>query len=79
MKRQNFLKALAGLGFVGAMPKALKAEKEEFVITSSDGRTAWDFEGNEVWQEKLRDTHITKYDGDSITYWSGERWIPYRP
>ena len=50
MKRKGFLKALAGLGAVAAVPSVLKAE-EEFAITSSDGRTAWDSEGNEVYAE----------------------------
>lgn len=48
MRRSGFLKALAGLGAVAVAPKVLK-EEEGFVVTSEDGRTAWDSEGNQVW------------------------------
>jgi len=50
MYRLNFLKALAGLGFVATVPKM--KDEEEFAITSSDGKTAWDQDGNQVYQER---------------------------
>jgi len=50
MHRANFLKAIAGLGAFGMMPKK---DEENPVITSEDGRTAWDGEGNQVYQESI--------------------------
>ena len=49
MHRANFLKALAGLGIVAAVPKT--KDEEDFAITSEDGRTAWDGEGSQVWSD----------------------------
>jgi len=41
MFRQDFLRALAGLG-VGAVVVPKLKDEEEFAITSEDGKMAWD-------------------------------------
>jgi len=77
MKRGNFLKALVGFGFVAAIPK----EEDNPVITSEDGRTAWDSEG-QVWQEaedywlkpsEIVEDSIITYDIPTHTLRQGDR------
>jgi len=67
MRRLNFLKALAGLGVALAAPK-LKDEEENHVITSEDGRTAWDGEGNQVWSWR-DDLWTSQYMNDPLKYY----------
>jgi len=62
MFRGDFLKALAGFGFVAAIPK----EEDNPVITSEDGRTAWDSKG-QVWSE-AGDMYVEDYKGDRTYY-----------
>ena len=83
MKRAGFLRALVGAG-VGAVVVPKVKEEEDFTVTSEDGRTAWDSERSQVWQEyrehKEGDAIAYKYYTDgSVTYWSGNHWIPYLP
>jgi len=68
MFRVDFLRALAGLGVGVAAPKVLKDE-ENHVITSEDGRTAWDQDGLQVYQER--------YDFSAEAWNSGNAGAPY--
>jgi len=70
MFRGDFLKALAGFGFVAAIPK----EEDNPVITSEDGRTAWDSEG-QVWSE-AGDMYVEDYN--KICVYDGTVWHYYR-
>ena len=52
MRRSGFLRALAGLGFVAVMPKLNDEEEEgQFTVTSENGKTAWNQNGQLVYQE----------------------------